>query len=283
MESILGLRPSKHISSPLEGPDTLRAHQAESSLRKIARREWWLWFSAFFVATLSALAFLLSSFPSFFRHSEPFYEIRSDQARWGIMCLLLLFNTWMVYRQWSFRRLRRQMTGPSGNPEEKTYEVHDRSGLDPVTGLDTQASDWLGREIARARRQNTALSVVKFHLEDFARLNDRYGRAATDEALKEFARRLQEASRGSDYAVRLGSDDFLLVLPKCTLGETKLVLNRLGSVEVNCSGKRIILAYTTGCADYQPGDLPADVLKRAEQIVQLYNKASNDAFSTVKG
>src|SRR5260370_29708434 len=110
------------------------------------------------------------------------------------------------------------MTGPRGRPEERTYEVHDPSGLDRVTGLDTHASQWFAREMARARRQNTALSVVKFHLEDFARLNDRYGRAATDEAVKEFARRLKESSRGSDYAVQLGSDDFLLVLPKCTLG-----------------------------------------------------------------
>src|SRR5260370_42292596 len=109
MESILGLRSSKHNSSPLEGADTLRAHQAESSLRKIARREWRLWFSAFFVATLSALAFFLSSFPSFFRHSEPFYEIRSDQPRWGILCLLLLFNAWMVYRQRPFRARRKQL------------------------------------------------------------------------------------------------------------------------------------------------------------------------------
>src|SRR5216684_7146205 len=230
MQSLFGLRGSKANPSPLEGSGVYRAQQTESGLRQLGRREWWLWLSACSVTVLSAVAFLLSSFRSFFLHSEHFYEIRSDQARWGIMCLLLLFNTWMLYRQWSFRRLRRQMTGPSGNPEGNTHEVHDPSGLDRVTGLDTQASQWLAREMARARRQNTALSVVKFHLEDFARLNDRYGRAATDEALKEFARRLKEASRGSDYAVRLGSDDFLLVLPKCTLGETKLVLDRLGSI-----------------------------------------------------
>jgi diguanylate cyclase (GGDEF)-like protein len=287
MESIFGFRVRKPNPSPLEGFAGDRAQQGESSLRQIGRREWWLWLSASVVTLLAGVAFLLSSFRSFFLflRSDHFYEIRSDQARWGIMCLLLLFNTWMVYRQWSFRRLRRQMTEQSGNPEGNIQEVHDASGVDPVTGLDTRASldQCLGKEIARARRQNTALSVIKFHLEDFAKLNDRYGRAATDEALKEFARRLKEASRGSDYAVRLGSDDFLLVLPKCTLGETKLVLDRLRSVEVNCSGKRIILAYTTGCADYQPGDLPADVLKRAEQILQLYSKASNDAFSTVKG
>src|SRR5258708_1420743 len=111
MESTLGLRANRPNTSPLEGTDTFRAQQAESGLRQLARREWWLWLSAFFVATLSAVAFVLSSFPSLFRHSEHFYEIRSDQARWGILCLLLLFNGWMLYRQWSFRRLRKQFTG----------------------------------------------------------------------------------------------------------------------------------------------------------------------------
>lgn len=279
---MVGLRVSKPNSSPLEGVGGYRAQQMESGLRQLGRREWWLWLSAFFVTMLAGVAFLLSSFRSLFLHSDRFYEIRSDQDRWGIMCLLLLFNTWMVYRQWSFRRLRRQVTEQSGNPEGNTHEVHDPSGLDSVTGLYTQASIdlRLGEEIARARGQNTALSVATFHLEDFAQLNARYGRAATDEVLKEFARRLKEASRGSDYAVRLGSHDFLLVLPKCNLGEAKLVLDRLGSLEVTCSGQKITLAYTTGWADYQPGDLPADLLKRAGQILQLYKKASKDIFST---
>src|SRR2546429_9833629 len=108
MESILGLRPSKHNSSPLEGSGAFRALQAESGLRQIARREWWLWFSAFFVATLSAVAFFLSLFPSFFPHREHFFEIRSEQARWGIFSLLLLFNGWVVYRQWSVLPPRKQ-------------------------------------------------------------------------------------------------------------------------------------------------------------------------------
>src|ERR1700694_4849418 len=125
MESILGLRASRPHSSPLEGSGAFRAQQAESGLRKLARREWWLWFSAFFVATLSALAFLLSSFPSFFRHSEHFYEIRSDQARWGILSLLLLFNGWMLYRQWSFRRQRKKLSGQNAGADARAREIFD--------------------------------------------------------------------------------------------------------------------------------------------------------------
>ncbi len=282
MESILGIRAGKPNSSPLEGSDAFRAQQAESGLRQIARREWWLWFSASFVVTLSALVLLLSSFPSLFRHGDHFYEIRSDQARWGILCLLLLFNGWMLYRQWSFRRQRKQLSGQNVVSDAPPAQISDPSGIDPVTGLHTRAfiEQQLGKEIARARRQNTALSLATVHLDEFAEINRRCGQSAMDSALKELARRLKKACRGSDFAVRLASDDFLLVLPECNLVEVQRVLNRLGALEMVCSGRKINLAYTTGWVDYQPGDLPADLLNRAAQLLHLYENAAKESFSS---
>ena len=282
MESILGLHASRPTPSPLEGPDTFCAQQAESGLRQLARREWWLWFSASFVATFSALAFVLSSFPSLFRHSEHFYEIRSDQARWGILCLLLLFNGWMLYRQWSFRRQRKRLNGQNAGGEAQPAQISGPSGVDPITGLQTRAfiEQQLGKEITRARRQNTALSLATIHLDEFAEINKRYGQSAMEEALKELARRLKKTCRGSDFAARLASDDFLLVLPECNLGEVKSVLDRLGALEMTCSGRKMNLVYTTGWVDYQPGDLPADLLKRAAQLLHLYENAAQENFSS---
>jgi len=281
MASILGLRDGNSNSSPLEGPDSFRARQVELGLRQIARREWWLWFSALFVATLSAAAFVLTFFPSLFRHAEHFYEIRSDQARWGILCLLLLFNVWMLYRQWSFRRQRRQLGGQNAATDAPATQVSDPSGTDPVTGLHNRAfiEQQLGKEIARARRQNTALSLATIHLDDFTEMNKRYGLSAMDIGLKELARRMKKACRGTDFAARLANDDFLLVLPECNLGEVQVVLNRIGVLEVTCSGRRVNLAYTTGWVDYQPGDLPADLLKRAAQLLHLYENAAKESFS----
>ena len=291
MASILGTRHTIQNSSPLEGPDSFRAQQADLELRQLARREWWLWFSAFFVATLSAVAFVLSSFPSLFRHHDHFYEIRSDQARWGILSLLLLFNGWLasdapkvLYRQWFFRRERRHLSGQQNadaTPGAALAPISTSGGVDSVTGLHTRAfiEQQLGKEIARARRQNTALSLATIHLDEFAELGKRYGQSAMDEAVKELARRLKKACRGSDFAARLASDDFLLVLPECNLGEVKTVLNRLGAIEVVCSGHRVNLAYTTGYVDYQPGDFPSDMLKRASQLLHLYENAAKESFS----
>ena len=265
----------------MEGIASYRARQAEVDLGRLGRREWWLWFSALTVTTLSGVGVLLASLPRLFQQGEHFYEIGPEQARWGILYLVLLFNGWMVCRQWSFRRARRRAEGPSAPSAENAAELNDPSGMDPATGLLTRTSALLhlGKEIARAKRQHSSLSLATVHLEDLADLNRRFGNVAVDQALKEFARRLKEVSRGSDYAVRLSNDDFVLILPKCNLGEVSQVLNRMGSMDLECAGKRISLAYTTGWVDYQPGDMPSDLLKRASQLLHLYGDAAKEAFS----
>jgi len=57
------------------------------------------------------------------------------------------------------------------------------------------------------------------------------------------------------------------------------VLNRMGPIDLECSGKKISLAYTTGWVDYQPGDMPSDLLKRASQLLHLYDNAAKESFS----
>jgi diguanylate cyclase (GGDEF)-like protein len=281
MITLLGNRPDKPKSSPLEGLPNLRAQQTEASLQRLARREWWIWLSTAIVTMLSAVAFVLTFFRSFFLHTDHFYELRPEQVLWGVLSLLLLFNAWMVYRQWSFRRQRKHASQQNVESVKSVHEQTGSTGLDPVTGLLTRAAieHQLGKEIARARRQNSSLCLATLHLDEFAEVSRRYGKAAVDETLKEFARRLKEVSRGSDYAVRLANEDFVLVLPKCNVGEVTRILKRVGPLEMNCSGEKISIAYTTGWVDYQPGDMPADLLKRAAQLLHLYENAAKDSFA----
>jgi diguanylate cyclase (GGDEF)-like protein len=254
----------------------------ESIVKQIGRREWWLWFSALVVTALSGIGLLLSSFPSLFLHSDHFFEINSGQARWAILCLVLLFNAWEAYRQWSFRRLRRQLTQGGEKTQENGEDAQDPSRMDPVTGLYTRVSvePWLGKELARARRQNIPLSLVALHLDDFAQLHRRCGSAISEQVLKEFANRLRKASRGSDFGVRLASDDFLLVLPECSSRDAKMVSDRLGALEMKFSGEDVALTYSIGCIDYKPGEIPSELIKRAENVLQLYRKANQDSQSS---
>jgi diguanylate cyclase (GGDEF)-like protein len=290
--SFLNLRGKSRAGSPLE-TGVFRIQQAGSELKRLARREWWLWFSAFWVTLLSAVALILSFWPSLFLHAEHFYNLRPNQAQWSTASLLLVFNSWMVYRQWSFRRQRKELQQHSASDgAESVFPVSPEaaasagsvssSGIDPVTGMYTRASvePHIGKEIARAKRQNTPLSLATVHLEEFEQIAQRYGQAMSDLVLKEFVRRFKRAIRGSDFPVRVGPGDFVLVLPECGLNEVKTILNRIGPLEISSSGKRIAVAYSTGWVDYQKGDLPSDLLKRAADILHLYEKATQQALST---
>lgn len=282
MKSILGIRARTQEPSPLEGSGAFRALQNETELRHIARSEWWLWFSACAITLLSATALLLSFMPFLFRSSSHFYEIRPEQTQWSTAALLMLFCGWQSYRQWSFRRRRKYLEAPGASAARGAGEIADSSGFDPVTGLHTRMSieQQLGREIGRTRRENTSLSVATIHIDEFPQLTQRYGKSAVDALLKDFARRLKKAIRGSDYAVRLSGGDFLLVLTECALGEVKLILNRIGPLEIVSAGEKEPIPYSTGWVDYQGGELPSELLKRANQILRLYENASKDSTAS---
>src|SRR5439155_22517270 len=105
-------------SSRPEGPASYYGQMVEIDLKKLARREWWLWFSALTVTTLSAATLLLTAFSRLFRHNDHFYELSPDQARWGVLCLLLFFNGWMLFRQLIIRKLCLRATAPSTLSED---------------------------------------------------------------------------------------------------------------------------------------------------------------------
>ena len=74
--------------------------------------------------------------------------------------------------------------------------------------LDTIVS----REIQYARKHKTPLSVLAIDADYFKVINDRYGHAAGDLALQVLADTLMNSSKGSDYAFRVGGEEFLLLL-----------------------------------------------------------------------
>lgn len=262
------------VGLPIRGVRTM-----QSDPQQVGRREWWLWLSALLVTILSGIVYFLCSFPSLFLRNGLFYEISSDQARWAIFNFLLLFDSWLVYRVWLFRSLRRETLTPQSalGPQSKMEDIYNPSGLDPVTGFYTRASvdHRLGKEVVRARRNNIPLSLIALHLDSFAEIGNQYGEDAGKQILMEFANCVRRASRGCDFCTRLGTSDFLLVLPECSLRDAKIVSDRLEASTIQYAGREIALNYSVSWIDYKPGEVPSELLKRAADMLRLYNDASN--------
>jgi diguanylate cyclase (GGDEF)-like protein len=93
--------------------------------------------------------------------------------------------------------------------------VERQAMVDSLTGLANRRSleETLRSELARAARFTDTVSVVLADLDDFKRVNDRYGHAAGDDVLTAFADALRSTVRESDVAGRWGGEEFALVLP----------------------------------------------------------------------
>lgn len=90
--------------------------------------------------------------------------------------------------------------------------------IDPLTGLYNRRyfDDILERELSRAARSQTPLSLVMLDIDDFKRFNDTYGHSGGDALLQAVGEILQKHVRDSDIACRFGGDEFMLVLPGAT-------------------------------------------------------------------
>ena len=95
--------------------------------------------------------------------------------------------------------------------EEKLYQ---QAHYDSLTGLPNRLvlNDRLGQELARARRDNTQVAVCFIDLDRFKTVNDSLGHAAGDELLTQVARIFVHCVRETDLVVRIGGDEFVIVI-----------------------------------------------------------------------
>jgi len=125
----------------------------------------------------------------------------------------------------------------------------------------------LKAEIQRVQRNRLPLIAILVDLDNLKELNDRFGHLAGDLVLKEFSRNLNKTIRGSDFAVRMGGDEFLLVLPECPPEYVALVMSRLTPFEIDWEGKRVTVTSSRGWAQYNPNETPEQLLARADQAL----------------
>src|SRR5712692_2807659 len=94
---------------PEEAPES-RMLEIQATLRKLDKRDWWLWSLAIVVMLLLTLAVVSLSFPGLMKFEDPFFQFSLNQSVRGLVALVLLFNTYTIYQQVMIKRLRRQLS-----------------------------------------------------------------------------------------------------------------------------------------------------------------------------
>jgi diguanylate cyclase (GGDEF)-like protein len=251
------------------------------NLRKLDRRQWWLWSSAVLVLILLTIAVASLAFPAMLNAQtveHDFYSFYLNQAVRALVGIVLVFAVYVVYQQTMIIRMRNTLADQIQNlakVQTLTDEVYKLAALDQLTGLYNRRSgeQRLAEEISRAVRHDRPLTILLADLDGLKQINDRLGHAAGDLVLKGFSERLRKAIRGSDLAVRLGGDEFMVLLPECRAEEVKHVLSRLDGLEVDFEGTKIPVRFSRGWTDYKPGETAEELLRRSDEALYADKRA----------
>lgn len=115
------------------------------------------------------------------------------------------------------------------------------------------------------------VSVLLLDIDFFKRVNDELGHEAGDKVLMYLARQLKSQVRTTDYVIRWGGEEFLILMPGCGTKQAFNVAEKIrGNVESSDNGVCKI-TISIGVAAYNGGDYH-DVIKKADEAMYQAKK-----------
>ena len=153
--------------------------------------------------------------------------------------------------------------------------VQRQAVTDELTGLANRRRflSQMETEVARSRRSGSPLAIVLADLDDFKQVNDKYGHEAGDRTLRAFADILREAVRDIDLPVRLGGEEFAILLPDTDLPGGANLAERIRSTlaerQIESGAARISVTASFGVSCFPLAASADDLLVDADR--RLYD------------
>lgn len=146
---------------------------------------------------------------------------------------------------------------------------------DQLTGLYNRRfmSAQLGPLVQRAQCGGDPVSVMIVDIDHFKRINDTHGHDAGDAILREFSVRLASNVRPSDFACRMGGEEFIVIMPRTTGDTACMAAERLRRhiCAAPFQGARLAepldVTISIGVASAEAGDDADSILKRADEAL----------------
>ena len=123
----------------------------------------------------------------------------------------------------------------------------------------------------KLRRKNHQLFAMMLDLDDFKKINDRYGHEAGDDALIRFAELLRQAcDGGDDFIARVGGDEFFILGERVKAEEIAGLKQRISSAADAFNERReteYLLRPSLGCCVYRENDTAGSLFAAADQCM----------------
>lgn len=170
--------------------------------------------------------------------------------------------------------------------QESNICLEKLSITDPLTGAFNRRHLFtlLHAERERILRGGKPMALLSIDIDYFKRINDQFGHAAGDAALREFVLRCQNTVRTIDFVFRYGGEEFVILLPAESTEGATLLAERLRiafETEPVLHGNHIIqMTASIGVAGFRTDESVESLLSRADQLLyQAKNHGRNQVRS----
>ncbi|MFH0925985.1 MAG: sensor domain-containing diguanylate cyclase [bacterium] len=159
--------------------------------------------------------------------------------------------------------------------ENISHKMGEVSTLDEHTNLHNMRffRRMIDREVSRAERFKTSVSVLLLNLDSFKEINDAYSYSMGNQVLKEMADLLKDSIRKMDEVGRYAGDEFILLLPQTDYHQAFFTAERLkkkieGHKFLTKSGLNLIITASFGIASYpHHANTKDELIRQADKAV----------------
>lgn len=127
------------------------------------------------------------------------------------------------------------------------------------------------REYARSMATNRPLSISLIDIDNFKKLNDRYGHLVGDDALKHLVKTALNKLRPTDYVARFGGEEFVVLLPETDEATALELITRLQRELTRAyfmaDNAKLVLTFSAGVTECLPNEQLDDIIDRADQAM----------------
>jgi len=189
-------------------------------------------------------------------------------------------NTWLYYSLAISLILLTIIAIIAGYIYRLNSTIKEQAVRDPLTGMYNRRylNETLPREIARARRDQTPLSIVMFDLDFFKNVNDIYGHAAGDAVLQKIATLLMNSLRQNDFISRHGGEEFVIVMPGMPIRQAQERMEacrkEIEKTVILYNGKKINITISGGISHIVNYTETQDELIKLADDALYYSKAN---------
>jgi len=156
---------------------------------------------------------------------------------------------------------------------------------DPLTGLGNRIAlhDELNAALERARRAQTGVAVLLIDLDNFKPINDTYGHAVGDNVLVGVAQRLKISVRKSDSVIRIGGDEFVVIMEGLqVIDHAKALIAKLLQLlaePLNASGILVHVGASIGMSRFpEDGATIQDLMDKADTFMYAAKAAGGKSY-----